>query len=113
MHEMALCESVIEIIEREAQRQRFSAVRAVWLEIGVLSHAEPDAMRFCFDAVSRGTLAAAARFEIIAVPGEAWCLACARTVPLAQRDQPCTHCGGHQLQVTAGDELRVKELEVD
>lgn len=113
MHEMALCESVIEIIEREALRQSFSTVRAVWLEIGTLSHAEPDAMRFCFDAVSRGTIAAGARFEIVAVPGEAWCLVCAKTVPLAQRDEACVHCGGHQLQVTAGDELRVKELEVD
>jgi hydrogenase nickel incorporation protein HypA/HybF len=113
MHEMALCEGVIEIIEREAERQNFAKVRAVWLEIGALSHVEPEAMRFCFSAVSRDTIAAAARFEIVSVPGAAWCMACAKTVPLQQRYEPCPHCGGHQLQVTAGDELRVKELEVD
>ncbi|PYF02696.1 hydrogenase-3 nickel incorporation protein HypA [Rhodopseudomonas faecalis] len=113
MHEMALCESVIEIIEREAQQQNFSKVRAVWLEIGALSHVEPEALRFCFSAVSRNTIAAEARFEIIGVPGEAWCMKCAATVPLAQRYEPCPRCGGHQLQVTAGEELRVKELEVD
>lgn len=113
MHEMALCESVIEIVEREAQQQQFSKVRAVVLEIGALSHVEPEAMRFCFSAVSRNTLAAEARFEIVSVPGAAWCMRCSKSVPLSQRYEPCPECGGHQLQVTAGDELRVKELEVD
>lgn len=113
MHEMALCEGVIDIIEREAQRQNFAKVRTIWLEVGALSHVEPEAMRFCFSAVSRGTIAAEARFEIVNVPGAAWCMACEKTVPLGKRYEPCPDCGGHQLQLTAGDELRVKELEVD
>lgn len=113
MHEMALCESLIEIIEREAEAQTFGRVRAVWVEIGALSHVEPEAMRFCFSAVAHGGLAARARFEVISVPGEAWCMSCAKSVPLAQRGDPCPACGGYQLQVTAGDGLRVKELEVD
>lgn len=113
MHEMALCEGVVEIIAQEAERQKFSRVRTVWLEIGALSHVEPEAMRFCFDAVSRGTVADGARFEVVSVPGSAWCMTCSETVPLARRYDPCPTCGGHQLQVTAGDDLRVKELEVD
>jgi hydrogenase nickel incorporation protein HypA/HybF len=113
MHEMALCEGVIEIIEREAAQQQFSRVRAVWLEIGMLSHVAPEAMRFCFEAVSRGSIAAEARIEIVERPGAAWCMACAKTVPLASRADPCPECGGYQLQITAGDEMRVKELEVD
>ncbi|MBI5132777.1 MAG: hydrogenase maturation nickel metallochaperone HypA [Rhodopseudomonas palustris] len=113
MHEMALCESMIEIIEREARAQQFARVRAVWVEIGALSHVDAEAMRFCFSAVAHGGIAADARFEIVSLPGEAWCMSCSTTVPLAQRSEPCPHCGGYQLQVTAGDELRVKELEVD
>ena len=113
MHEMALCESLIGIIEREARTQTFGRVRAVWVEIGTLSHVEPEAMRFCFAAVAQGGIAADARFEVIAVPGEAWCMSCAATVSLAQRGAPCPACGSYQLQITAGDGLRVKELEVD
>ncbi|NEW89788.1 hydrogenase maturation nickel metallochaperone HypA [Rhodopseudomonas sp. WA056] len=113
MHEMALCESLIEIIEREARAQDFSRVRTVWVEIGALSHVEPEAMRFCFSAVADAGIAAGARFEIVTVPGEAWCMDCAKTVPLAQRAEPCPDCGGYRLQVTSGDELRIKELEVE
>ncbi|HEY0329111.1 MAG TPA: hydrogenase maturation nickel metallochaperone HypA [Rhodopseudomonas sp.] len=113
MHEMALCEGMLDIIQREAARQQFSRVRTVWVEIGALSHVEPEAMRFCFSAVTHGSIAADARFEVVEVPGEAWCMNCEKTVPVERRYDPCPHCGGHQLQVTAGDDLRVKELEVD
>ncbi|MDJ0950876.1 MAG: hydrogenase maturation nickel metallochaperone HypA [Alphaproteobacteria bacterium] len=112
MHEMALSESMILIIEQEAVRQRFDRVKTVCLEIGVLSHAEPEAMGFCFEAVSRGTVAEGARLEIQRPPGEAWCMDCAGTIEIARRFDPCPRCGGHQLQVTGGEELRVKELEV-
>ncbi|MFG5411159.1 hypothetical protein ABXN37_27455 [Piscinibacter sakaiensis] len=38
---------------------------------------------------------------------------CGRSVDLAQRGEPCPHCGGHQLQVTGGTELKVIDLWVD
>ena len=66
-----------------------------------------------FDVVMRGSLAAEAKLEIVECPAEAWCLPCAATVPIAQRFDACPRCGSHQLQVTAGDELRIKELEVN
>ncbi|KAB2857449.1 MAG: hydrogenase maturation nickel metallochaperone HypA [Bauldia sp.] len=113
MHEMSLCESLVQIIEQEARKQAFTRVTAVWLEIGPFAGAEPEAMRFCFDAVSRGTLAEAARFEIVPTAGKAFCFACGEDVAVAERFAACPLCGGHQLQITGGEELRIKELEVD
>jgi len=85
----------------------------VCLEIGALSHAEPEAMRFAFAACTPGTLAEGATLVIHRPPGTAWCMDCCDTVEIAQRFDPCPTCGGHKLQVTGGDELRVKELEVE
>ena len=113
MHEMALCESIVDIIRDEARRQNFGRVVAVRLEVGPFSGAEPEAMRFCFDAVSRGTLAEGSRFEIVPTAGTAFCFACGEAVAIAERFSDCPRCGGHQLQVTGGDELRIKELEVE
>ncbi|MDR3465131.1 MAG: hydrogenase maturation nickel metallochaperone HypA [Xanthobacteraceae bacterium] len=112
MHEMALCEGVIEIIETEARKQSFARVKTVWLEIGALSQVEPEAMRFCFEVVAAGSVAAEARLEIVVSPGVGWCMSCVKSVPIERRYDPCPCCGGYQLQVTAGDEMRVKELEV-
>lgn len=113
MHEMSLAEGVIQLIEDAARDQGFASVRAVWLEIGRLSSVETEALRFCFDAVSRGTLADGARLVIVDIPGQAWCLKCSESIELPALYEPCPRCGGYQVQVTGGTEMRVKELEVD
>ncbi len=112
MHEMSLAEGVLQLIEDAAREQKFARVSAVWLEIGQLSGVEVEAMSFCFDVVTRDSIADGARLEIIALPGTGWCMKCATTVPMAEVFGECPQCGGHQLQVTGGTEMRVKELEV-
>ena len=84
----------------------------MWLEIGQLAGVEAEAMKFCFDAVTRGSLAEGAKLEIIATPGTAWCMNCSSTVVCCERFGACPSCGSYQMQVTGGDEMRVKELEV-
>lgn len=113
MHEMSLCEGVLQVLETEASRQQFQQVKTVWLEIGTLSGVEIEAMRFCFDVVIRNSLADGAKLEIIEVPAQAWCLNCSQTVTVQQRYDACPHCGSYQLQVTQGEEMRIKELEVE
>ncbi len=113
MHEMSLAEGVLQLIEDAARQQNFSKVSTVWLEIGQLSGVEVEAMKFCFDAVLRGSVAQGARLEIIALPGTGWCMACAQSVAMAEVFGQCPKCGGHQMQVTGGTEMRLKELEVD
>ena len=113
MHEMSLCEGILQVLEDEARKQSFSRVRRVWLEIGRLAGVEPDALRFSFDVVIRGTLADGAKLCIIDIPGTAWCMQCAEAVPVEQRFDACPKCGSYQLQLTDGDQMRIKELEVN
>ncbi len=113
MHEMSICQSILQTLEEQARLQNFSRVERVCLEIGPLSGVEIEALKFGFDVVMRDSLAAEARLEIIECPAEAWCLPCAATVRIAERFDACPHCGSHQLQVTGGEELRIKELEVN
>ena len=113
MHEMSLAEGVLQIIEDSAREQDFSRVKAVWLEIGQLSSVEPEAMRFCFDAVTRGSLADGARLEIVIVDGGGHCMNCGQTVQLAAVYDACPACGGYPVNPVSGTEMRIKELEVE
>lgn len=112
MHEMSLAEGVMQLIESAADAQGFTRVRSVRLEIGRLAAVETEALRFAFEAVARGSVAEGAALEIIDVPGAAWCMKCGDTVPIAARGDACPRCGSYQLQLGAGTELRVSELEL-
>jgi len=112
MHEISLAEGVLELIEDAARRQNFSKVATVWLEIGQLAAVEPEAMRFCFDAVTRGSLADGAELRIVEVPGSGWCNRCSVSVALSEVFAACPRCGAYQVQLTGGTQMRVKELEV-
>lgn len=113
MHEMSIAEGIVQVLEEEAGRQNYQQVKKVWLEIGPLSAIEPESLRFCFDVVTRDTLADGAELIIINTEGEAFCLQCLETVPVQQKYDACKKCGSYQLQITQGDEMRIKELEVD
>jgi hydrogenase nickel incorporation protein HypA/HybF len=113
MHEMSLCESMLQTLEQQAEVQHYRKVKTVWLEIGALAGVEIDALRFSFDVVVQGSLAEGARLEILEAPGQAWCLPCGRNVPVQQHYDECPVCGSHQLQVNGGEQMRIMELEVE
>jgi hydrogenase nickel incorporation protein HypA/HybF len=110
MHEMSIAESVLGIVEESARREGLRRVKAVRLEIGRLAAVETEALRFCFDAVVRGSLAEGAALEIDETPGTAWCFGCSASVPVEARGDPCPRCGSAQLQVSGGTRMRVKDL---
>ena len=95
MHEMALAESMLEIVERTA-RGNAAPRHADWVEIGALSHVEPEALRFCFDVVTRPSLAEGARLDIQTTPGAAWCMPCGRRSRCSRLGEACPHCGSYE-----------------
>ena len=112
MHEMSLCEGLLQILEREAEAQNYSTVKTVFLEVGKLASVEVEALKFCYEAVCQNSIAEGSRLEIIESPGRAWCMPCGEAFDVESRYSACPRCGGYQLQVTGGDEMRIRELEV-
>jgi len=110
VHELSITQGVVEICIAHARGRRVSSVT---LEIGALSGVVPEAIEFCFDACTRETLLEGARLVIEQVPGRGSCSSCGAESVLHAYYDPCTACGGYGVSIVAGEELRVKELEVD
>lgn len=113
MHEMSLAEGILQLVEETARREKAQRVKLVVLEIGRLSSVEPEAIKFCFEAVTHGGIAQGAALEIINVAGVGWCMPCAATVEMTELYGACPQCGSHQVQATGGTEMRVKEIEIE
>ncbi len=113
MHEASLAGGILKLVEDAARREGFRRVSALHLEAGRLAGVEVRALRFALEAIAPGTVLQGASIAIEEPEGQAWCLPCAATVPLARRGDPCPQCSSHQLQPTGGTELRVVDLLVD
>lgn len=113
MHEMALAESILDIIEATARRQGAVRITEVRLEIGELANVEMAALQFALEAALRDSLAEGARIECLMIPGRGRCLTCGETVSLAARYDPCPRCDGYPVQPTGGEELRVKDILIE
>ncbi len=108
MHEMALTQNLVELIcERFADRR----VTRVVLEIGKLCAVVPDAFRFCFGLCVEGTIADGAELEIQETQGSARCRRCGSSFAVDGLLGTCG-CGSSDLELSGGDELRLKGVEV-
>jgi hydrogenase nickel incorporation protein HypA/HybF len=108
MHELGLTQEILEIVTQRAQERK---VRRVVLEIGKLSCVLPEAIRFCFDLCAEGTIAEGAELEIIQPPGRGRCRQCGAEFALHAVLAHCV-CGSGDVEWLAGEELRIKTMEI-
>jgi hydrogenase nickel incorporation protein HypA/HybF len=109
MHELGLAQEIVEIVSERAGGAR---VTRVVLEIGKLAVVLPDALRFCFDLCVESTALEGADLVILETPGLARCRACGGDVRLDRPLGQCA-CGSTDLEWLSGEELKIKEFEVD
>lgn len=110
MHELSITQNIVEICERNAGGKR---VLSVTLEIGDLSGVMTDAVEFCFAACAAGTLLDGASLVIDRIAAAGRCGQCGAETAVRSYFDPCSSCGAYGVEVVRGEELRVKELEVE
>jgi hydrogenase nickel incorporation protein HypA/HybF len=106
MHELGLTRNIVSIVSEKAQGAK---VTRVILEIGKLSAVLPDAIRFCFDIVSQGTVLDGADLEIIETRGKGKCQACGIQFELEHPYGQCP-CGSADITLLDGQQLLIKQM---
>jgi len=112
LHEVSLLENVREILQDHAREQHFTQVKKITLEIGCLSGVEPEALRFGFSAVMKGSLAEEAELILTQLEGQGRCAACQSLVKMQYHYDSCTLCEHPFVTVLQGNEMRIKDLVV-
>lgn len=112
MHEFWVCRNILSIIKEHALKENCSKVKLIYLEVGDLIMIDKSALLFSFDIMAKGTIAQGAILNFIDIPGRAWCNTCQTNIPLKRYDEACAVCGGFSRDIKAGEELRIKSMEV-
>jgi len=113
MHEMGIANSVLECVRTETQRFPGRHIHRVGIRIGELAGVDPEAMRFCFDALVRGTDLEPLLLDVDYRPRRHQCLTCGCSFVPQLEDVTCPRCGGVDSQFVEGDELELAYLEVE
>jgi hydrogenase nickel incorporation protein HypA/HybF len=110
MHELAIADSIVQIAAREARGRR---VRTVTVAAGALRQVVPGALAFAFELVAQGTPVQGAELELRTVPAVVRCRACGASSAQDGFPLACGACGEMDVEVVAGEELLVEELELE
>ena len=102
MHELAMCEGVLDAIERRA---RGRPVARVGVRAGTLLRVDPEAFQVCFELVALDSVAEGAYTEVTITPVHVRCGACDLDLETHDPFPACPSCGGVQLERHGGDEL--------
>ena len=110
MHELSLAESIVDIAVRHANGR---PVTRVEVAVGHLRQVVPSALAFAFELVAQGTTVEGAELVLEEVPAAGRCGTCGAESRLDGFPLVCRACGSGDIEIVAGEELRVESLDVE
>jgi hydrogenase nickel incorporation protein HypA/HybF len=113
VHELAVAQSLLEIVEQEARPYEGARVKRILLRIGRMSAVVPDALRFAFDAITRGGIAEGAALEIEEVALSIRCRACEEVFIVEDPFMICPQCEAVDVELVSGRELEIRSMEIE
>ena len=111
MHELTATQRILDAALAEGRARGGQPVRAVRLQLGVLSGVTEDSIRFYWDLLTPGTAAAGARLEVERLRGRVECRGCGRVSDVDDDFPMCPACAGVDLVVLAGDGCAIEAVE--
>ena len=113
MHELAVCQSLMEQVEQIAVREHAIRVVRILLQIGPLSGVEAELVQQAFPIASAGTVAEDSELDIQLQPIEVRCNICGATSPATANNLVCAACGDWHTSLVSGDEMMLLSVELD
>lgn len=110
MHEVSICQSILETIETEFENNDLESIREIHLKIGVLSCVEPDVLKHVFTYLIADTAFQNAKLftELIEVNAE--CESCGHSFKVEEYKFICPQCCKPVSNITEGKELLINKI---
>ncbi|HUL13793.1 MAG TPA: hydrogenase maturation nickel metallochaperone HypA [Methylococcaceae bacterium] len=112
MHELSLCEDLLEQVLAIAREHRAQKVAGITVRIGPLSGIEPLLLESAFSIGRVGTLAAQAELIMERQPVRVLCGSCGAETEAGVSRLLCGICGGNDTKLLSGDELILASVEL-
>jgi len=112
VHELSICQDLLDQVLRIAAERSAPAVTRVTLRVGPLSGVEPELLQLAFPLARAGTLAEQAELVIESLPLRVRCDTCGAETDAAPNRLVCGACGDWHTRLASGDELMLVSVDL-
>jgi hydrogenase nickel incorporation protein HypA/HybF len=112
MHELAICQALMDQVDQIALEQHATGVAKIILQIGPLSGVESHLLKQAFPLASAGTLAEYSLLEIKPQAIEVECSKCGQRTLAKPNRLVCGACGDWKTRLISGDEMLLESVEL-
>lgn len=114
MHEASIASELLNIAINECSKNGYTQIHSIKVLIGRATGVMSDALLFAFDVLKENTPARQAKLIIEEIPVKGICKNCSKE--FESNDSylvvVCPFCGSFSMEITAGKELNITEMEV-
>jgi len=112
MHELSVCQALLEQVEQVAADHGAERVERIRVRIGPLSGVEADLLASAYSIAAAGTIAEGAVLDIEPAPVRVHCMTCGAETDATPNRLLCGACGDWHTRLVSGDELLLASLEL-
>lgn len=112
MHELSICQALIDQVTDIARAHGASRVDRIRLKVGPLSGVEPTLLQHAYPLAAVGTLAEDAELVIESAEIRVHCHLCGAETEARPNRLLCGACGAFRTRLVSGDELLLANLEL-
>lgn len=113
MHELAICQALMDQVEDIASQRDAVSVTGIQLGIGPLSGVESQLLKDAYPFASSGTIAENSQLFIESLPVRVHCDQCEKESETVPNKLVCRHCGNWRTTLVSGDELLLMRVELE
>ena len=113
MHELSVCQALIEQVARIARDNDARRVVSIVVTVGPLSGVEPQLLEHAYPIASAGTVAEDARLVIETAPVRVRCRSCGAETDAQANRLLCGACDDWRVDVIRGEEMVLSRVEIE
>ena len=114
MHELAIAQSIVEVISEQAVVHHAARVQVVKLKIGEAHGIVLDSLAFSFEMLaSAEPVLAGAHLNVETVPYRAQCGQCGQAFPVLHFVAQCPVCHRWSNEIVSGTEFQIAAMEFE
>lgn len=112
MHELSVCQSLLDQVEAIARQHGAIRVERILLQVGPLSGVEPALLRNAWPLACAQTIAESAELVIEPAAVRVRCTSCGAETEATPNRLLCGACGDWRTRLVSGDEMLLANLEL-